>query len=144
MFGREIAKCLSDKRNGSMDSVQRVLEGRRRNVAEMARRAVCTLGVLAELLVAAGGDAPAQADVVTMYGLRTGLAIVGWWIVASAVGKIVELFQRCPVWHFKGGNPSVGGGVRFHWERLIILLLVIAGVVAFRMWMPVECGLVIR
>ena len=132
------------KRENPMDSAQSVFEGRRRSVAETARRVVCTLGVMAELLIAAGGDAPAQADVVTMYGLRTGLAIVGWWIVASAVGKIGELFQGSPVWHFKGGNQSVGGGVRFHWERLMILLLVIAGVVAFRIWMPVECGLVIR
>ena len=127
-----------------MDSVQKVFERGRRNVAETVRRVVCTLGVMAELLIAAGGDAPAQADVVTMYGLRTGLAIVGWWIVASAVGKIVELFQGSPVWHFKGGSQTVGGAVRFRWEWLMMLLLVIAGVVAFRIWMPIECGLVIR
>ena len=127
-----------------MDSLQKVFERGRRNVAETVQRVVCTLGVLAELLIAAGGDAPAQADVVTMYGLRTGLAIVGWWIVASAVGKIVELFQGSPVWHFKGGPQPVGGGERFRWERLMVLLLVIAGIVAFRIWMPIECGIVIR
>ena len=44
-----------------MDSLLKVFERGRRNVAATARCAVCTLGVLAELLVAAGGDAPAQA-----------------------------------------------------------------------------------
>ena len=135
------------ERKDVVDTIQKVYEERRRNVAETARRVACTLGVMAELLIAAGGDAPAQADVVTIYGLRTGLAIVGWWIIASAVGKIVELFQGCPVWHFRGGCPSVGEWIRVPWGRLTILtiwLLVIAGVVAFRIWMPTSCGLVIR
>ncbi len=127
-----------------MESIQKVFEPRRRNVAESARRVVCTLGTAMELLIAAGGDPPAEAGIVTMYGLCTGLAIVGWWIVASAVSRIIKLLQGCPVWHFKGGNPSVGGGLRFPWERLVILLLVIAGVVAFRIWMPISCGIVIR
>ena len=127
-----------------MDSIQNVFEPRRRNVAVAVRRFVCTLGTAAELLIAAGGDAPAQTGVVTMYGLRTGLAIVGWWIAASAVGKIVELSQGCPVWHFGCGNPSARGRVRFPWGRFVAYVLVIVGVIAFRLWMPSSCGIVIR
>ena len=131
------------KGKDTMGPIQKVFEPWRRNVAEMVRRVVCTLGTVMELLIAAGGDAPAQANVVTMYGLQTGLAIVGWWIAASAAGKIVELLQGCPVWHFKGGTPSVGGGLCFPWERLVILLLVIVGVIAFRIWMPTSLLVVI-
>ena len=127
-----------------MDPIQEVIERRRLNVAEAARRVVCTVGVVAELLIAAGGDAPAQANVVTMYGLCTGLAIVGWWIVASAVGGIVKLFQRQPVWHGQDDAHLVVGRPRFLWGQLAVRLLLITGVVVFRIWMPIACILVIR
>ena len=121
-----------------MDTNQKVFEWQRRNVAETARRVVCTLGTAAELLIAAGGDAPAQAGVVTMYGLRTGVAIVGWWIVAAVVGKVIGLFQAHPVWHACQGDVPVIGRGRFPWGQLVLYLLVIVGIVTFRIWMPVS------
>ena len=143
-LARRLLNVYGMKRNDSRYPVQKVFEGRRRNVAEIARRVVCTLGTVAELLIAAGGDAPAQAGVVTMYGLHTGLAIVGWWVAASAAGRIVELFLGCPAWHCEDGNPSAGGWLRFPWGRLVTYALVIVGVIVFRLLMPTSCGLVIR
>ena len=127
-----------------MNPSQKVFEPQRRNVAVAVRRFVCTLGTVAELLIAAGGDAPAQAGVVTMYGLHTGLAIVGWWVTASVAGRIIELFRGCSVWHCEDGNPSAGGWLCFPWGRLVTYALVIVGVIVFRLWMPTACGLVIR
>ena len=127
-----------------MNPSQKVFEPQRRNVAVAVRRFVCILGTAAELLIAASGDAPAQAGVVTMYGLHTGLAIVGWWVTASVAGRIIELFRGCSVWHCEDGNPSAGGWLCFPWGRLVTYALVIVGVIVFRLWMPTACGLVIR
>jgi len=101
-----------------MDDRKWVWEPTRRRLGNDVRRALCTLGAAAELLIAAGGDGSApDGGGVTMYGLRTGLAIVGWWWAAVAAGELVTaITTKRPWWH------------------MILPLFVIALVVVARIW----------
>jgi len=104
-----------------------------RNLGDEVRRVLCTLGVVAELAAAAGGDGPAPAGGgVPMYGFCTGLAIVGWWVAAAAAGELVNVLRSLSV-----NGSYVGWRTRLPWGHVILPVVVIAVVIVVRIWQPV-------
>jgi len=122
-----------------MDGQKAGLRFATQSLGERVRSLLCRVGTLAELLIAAGGDRPVGLDVVPMCGLRTGLAIVGWWLVGVFVGQLLEELRESSVWPVGRGDCRVVGWSHVPWRRIVPLVLSIAGVVAFRFWMPLPC-----
>jgi len=122
-----------------MDGEKAGLRFATRSLGERMRSLLCRVGTLAELVIAAGGDRPVGPGVVPMCGLRTGLAIVGWWVVGVLVGQLFEELRGLSVWPVGRGDCRVVSWSHIPWWRVVLLVLSIAGVVAFRFWMPLPC-----
>jgi len=131
IFLAELATSFTEKRNDVM--TEKVRSPNRRNLGDEIRRVLCTLGVAAELVVAAGGDGPAPAGGgVPMYGFCTGLAIVGWWVAAAAAGELVNVLRSLP-----SNGSCVGRRMHLPWGRVVLPVVVIAVVIVVRIWQPV-------
>ena len=105
---------------------------------------LCRIGTVFELIVAAGGDGPVAPNGVSLYGLRTGLAIVSWWLAGVFVRQLFkELrgFWARPLGH---GACHLADESQISWGRVALLALSVVGVVAFRIWMPLPYTIVIR
>lgn len=84
-------------------------------IGEKVAHGLCLVGILAEVLIAAGGDAPVADAVrgsVTMHGFRTGISIAGWMVVASFTGRFIDHVMR-----FRRENPWKNGLRFVNWRH---------------------------